>query len=181
MPEVKEGGEFWFGKNGPPVLYGVSLDLKNFVNTQSNPGYFIRFAQQLIIRRYVHPKEFFEYLSDYETDELLEIAKECSIFYGQSQHDFDKYRSSAIQMTNGMLLLAKAEGESVVSFIQARLCCDIFCNLILLHNLSKKGIIKANYENFTVFGTTKPLFDVINNDNKPAEPDSPKSEEKPEN
>lgn len=179
MPEVKEGGEFWFGKNGPIILSGVKVDINQFVNNQLNPGYAIRFAQQLKTRKYIHPKEFFEYLSDYETEELLQLAKEYTIFYEESQHDFDKYKSSAYKIISCAALLAKAEGESIIPFSEVKLYSNIFCNLILLHSLSKKGIIKVNYENFTIFGTDRPLFDVINNENKPQEPDKP--EEKPEN
>lgn len=181
MPEVKEGGEFWFGKNGPPVLQGVILNLDGYINNQLNPGYNIRFALQLKSRRYIHPKEFFEYLSDYETEEILQLAKEYTIFMSESQYDFDKYRSSVFKIVQCAHLLAKSEGESIVSFQETRFYADNFCTLILLHSLSNKGIIKANYENFTVFGTDKPLFDIINNENKPAEPDESKPEEKPEN
>lgn len=176
MPEVKEGGEFWFGKNGPPVLFGIQVNLESVISNQQNSGFMIRFANQLKKRRYIHPREFFEYLSFYESKELFDTTNEASIFIKQSQSDFDKYRTSMNKIITCICLLAKAEGEPVLTVPQIYSYIENFAMLVILHKLHTEGTIKAKYENFTILGTDRPLFDTIIKDEKPedkAEPEPP--------
>lgn len=164
MPEVKEGGEFWFGKNGPPVLEGFRILTDLVVNNQNNPGYMIRFANQLKKRRYIHPREFFEYLSKHELEELLEKSNEALIYLKKSQSDYDKFRASASVIFSCTALLLKAEGESTVPLHLMETYCANFMSLLAIHKFGYLGVVKPKYENFTVFGTDRELFDKKDDD-----------------
>lgn len=174
MPEVKEGGEFWFGKNGPPFISGYKIDLDMVINDQKNPGYMIRFAQQLKRRTYIHPREFFEYLTKHEIEELLELSNQAVVFLRQSETDYDKYKGSASKILDCAALLAKAEGESVLPFEVMQIYCGNFMSLLAIHKFGYLGVVKPKYENFTVFGTNRELFDKSDEGK-----DASKEEDKP--
>lgn len=164
MPEVKEGGEFWFGKRGPPIVSGFMIDLDKVVANQQNLSCAIKFAEQLKKRTYIHPREFFDYLSKYEIEELVDLSTETMIYMKQSQSDFDKYKSSFHKIITCTALLIKAEGESVIPFNLMETYCINFISLLTIHKFGYLGVINPKYENFTVFGTHRELFDKTDDD-----------------
>lgn len=163
MPEVINA-DFWNGKQGPYQMQGIGLKLDKIINNQEYPGYIIKFAQQLKLRTYVHPKEFFINLTKYESKELIETGLFAFEWFKRTDSNWNMYHSNSRDIMAIAMLLAKAEGESLVEHMNMIQYCMNLLGLIVIHRNHLEGVIVAKYDNFTVLGTNRNFFDVKKED-----------------
>lgn len=134
------------------------LMLKTIIEKDDLPGFIVRFAVQLDKRSYVKPREFFEKLSDFESAELaIIVAGTINYLVREDVNDQKHYRDIYLA-TLCASLLARAEGKIEVENDDIDELLGGIIDLTRIHMLHRKGTVIANYENFTIFETTRPLF-----------------------
>lgn len=144
------------------------LFLDKVIEKDDLPGFIIRFAVQLEKRSYVQPREFFEKLSDFESAELAFIVAGAISYLVRKDVDDQKHYKDLYLATLCASLLARAEGKIEIVNDDLEEFIGGIVDLTRIHMLHRKGTIVANYENFTIFETNRPLFTLKPDQNEQA-------------